>query len=96
MRTRRPHIPDYSISANDLAESMEDWARHICGRRAIPPEAAIDALELAKEVKGNQSPPQDMIARLRAAAIRHRPQGHMMIVAQMELIADRLEHERRI
>ena len=68
-----------------------------CGRKAIPPEAAIDAIDFAAEIKNAATDiPTDMIARLRAAAIRHRPQGYMMIATQMEMIAYRLDYERKI
>lgn len=97
MRNRYTHIPDSTITAKELAGSMEEYARYICGRKEIPPEAAIDAIDFAVEIKNAATDiPTDMIARLRAAAIRHRPQGYMMIATQMEMIADRLDYERKI
>lgn len=81
--------------AIELAASMEDYAKFVANRRGIPPDVAIDAIELAEDIQKGRDTAQNIVARLRATAMKYRPAGHMMLTAQMNLIADRLEYERK-
>lgn len=81
-------------SSTALATTMDDFAR-FKARKAIPCDAAVEAMVLARDIIEHKDTPQNIIARLRAAAMLYRPTGQMTLVAYMELIAARMEYERK-
>ena len=86
------HAP--RVSAIDLAGTLLDFAHHKA-RRGCPPEIAIAAMAIVDDMRGGTTPPADIIARCRAHVILGRAQGQMILASYLELIADRLEYERK-
>ncbi|PZQ48866.1 MAG: hypothetical protein DI551_00615 [Micavibrio aeruginosavorus] len=77
----------------DMAKCMEEYAQHLKAMLPKEHQAIIDALVMSADIHENRYPRKIVVARLRAAAMRHKPYS-IVLASHMEVIANELERTR--